>query len=246
MTQDLGGFYERDGEAIPDVDEMAPIRRDGEVRRTQTLLQLADVRPEERVLDVGCGSGYLLGQVAAFGATLAAVDIAASRLEKASSRLERIGASADLRLGVAEDLGFEDDSFDVVFCSEVLEHLQHPEAGLAEIRRVLKPGGRAILSVPNREKILWVECMHCGEKTSANNGHLHSFDPKSFGALVETAGFVDVACRGTYPRVNRSKGAAGVILRSLPRGVWLALDSFAGSKLDKGNWIACRAFVPSE
>ena len=241
MTAQLDSFYEREGENIPDVDSMSPIQRDGEVRRTLTLLRMARLRPGERVLDVGCGSGYLLGEVSRHTADLSGVDIAESRIGKAKSRLAALGATADLRQGTAETLPFDDASFDVVFCSEVLEHLPEPGAGLAEIRRVLKPGGRTILSVPYREKVVWVQCMHCGALTSATSGHLHSFDRAKFLDLVTSAGFTAEECRGTYPRVNRKKGLVGKALRALPNGAWLALDSYAGGKLDKGNWLAVSA-----
>jgi SAM-dependent methyltransferase len=105
-------------------------------------------RPGRRVADIGCGTGELLAELATAWPTseLVGVDFAASRLRTAAA------AAAPVTL-VDADLGaplpFGDGAFDTVFCTEVLEHLKQPLAALREMRRVLTPGGRLTLSVPN-------------------------------------------------------------------------------------------------
>ena len=111
------------------------------------VLALAGDLTGRRVLDVGCGRGELLRAVAArFDCEVTGVDFAATRLAAAA------GDARPIRL-VAHDLArplpWAAAAFDVVFCTETLEHLKRPEACLAEIWRVLGPEGRLVASVPN-------------------------------------------------------------------------------------------------
>jgi SAM-dependent methyltransferase len=111
------------------------------------VLALAPDLAGRRVLDVGCGQGELLRAIAdRVDCALTGVDFAIRRLRG----LDDLGAHARL---VAHDLArplpFADHAFDVAFCTETLEHLKRPDLALAEIRRVLAPGGRLVLSVPN-------------------------------------------------------------------------------------------------
>jgi ubiquinone/menaquinone biosynthesis C-methylase UbiE len=102
-----------------------------------------------RVLDVGCGQGELLAAVAIRypDSELYGVDFSTARLRDAA---RRGGLSATLReADLQEALPFADGFFDRLFCTEVLEHLKRPERCLAEMGRVLKPEGRAVLTVPN-------------------------------------------------------------------------------------------------
>jgi ubiquinone/menaquinone biosynthesis C-methylase UbiE len=111
------------------------------------VLALAGDLTGRRVLDVGCGQGELLrGAGARFECARTGVDFAVTRLSAAMDGARPIRLVAH---DLARPLPFADGAFDVVFCTETLEHLKGPAACLAEIRRVLAPGGRLIVSVPN-------------------------------------------------------------------------------------------------
>ena len=98
-----------------------------------------------RVLDAGCGSGQLFAALRDRGAIVSGFDASAGMLELARRRL---GADADLRVAdLADPLPFPDDSFDDVVASLVLHYLRDWGPTLAELRRVLKSGGRLIVSV---------------------------------------------------------------------------------------------------
>ncbi|MEV4241607.1 methyltransferase domain-containing protein [Nocardia sp. NPDC049737] len=109
------------------------------------LAELSGAGPGDRVLDIGCGTGYLTRRLASVAATVVGLDPSAAVLERA----RRITAEPNCTytVGVAESLTAEDDSFDVVANCLMLHHL--PEdlraTALTEMRRVLRPGGRLLI-----------------------------------------------------------------------------------------------------
>jgi len=103
----------------------------------------ARVTPESRVLDLGCGRG---GVVELFWRD---VRLAAGLDPDASSLIEHRAASMPVIRGTGEGLPFVAGSFDLVVCVWVLEHLEDPAATLAEVRRVMRPGGHFIFLTPN-------------------------------------------------------------------------------------------------
>jgi 2-polyprenyl-3-methyl-5-hydroxy-6-metoxy-1,4-benzoquinol methylase len=113
-------------------------------RRVRAVLRLLQARRESRTLEVGCGAGNVLARVASDHRT--GIDLSDYLLAIAR---RNCGPDVQLHQGNAEELPFADASFDRVFCTEVLEHVQHPERVVQEIARALRPGGRAVLSLPN-------------------------------------------------------------------------------------------------
>ncbi len=111
--------------------------------RSRFLLE--HVRAGERVLDVGCGEGAFTAELARAGALPVGVDVAEEPLRRARARHPEL----ELRL-VDADGAWElaDASFDVVWAGEVIEHVLDTAAWLSEVRRVLRPGGRLLLSTP--------------------------------------------------------------------------------------------------
>jgi ubiquinone/menaquinone biosynthesis C-methylase UbiE len=109
------------------------------------MIRLAgDVRGR-RILDAGCGSGPLTAELRDRGALMAGFDGSPAMVRLARRRL---GDDVPLHVAdLARPLPFADDSFDDVVCSLVLHYLEDWDAPLSEVRRVLKPGGRLILSV---------------------------------------------------------------------------------------------------
>lgn len=102
----------------------------------------AVVRPGQRVLDVACGTGFatrVAAHVIGSGGHLAAIDINPAMISKA--RQQPIPGDVDWRVASALELPFEDESFDAIICQQGLQFLPSPADGLAEMRRVLRPGG---------------------------------------------------------------------------------------------------------
>jgi SAM-dependent methyltransferase len=99
-------------------------------------------RQHPRILDIGCGTGANLEMLCPFGET-EGVDVSAAALAFCRER-----GLQNVRQGEAEHLPYEDGSFDLVTALDVVEHLDDDVAGLGEMRRVLRPAGRALLFVP--------------------------------------------------------------------------------------------------
>src|SRR5258705_11191373 len=122
----------------------SPLIRYIECKRVRRILALLGARPEDRVLEIGCGAGNILAQIPS--ARRFGIDLAESLLAKAARRLVKRGT---LVQGDAEQLPFRDRAWERVYCSEVLEHIPSPAKALAEMRRIIASGGVAVVSVPN-------------------------------------------------------------------------------------------------
>ncbi len=110
--------------------------------------------PGKRLLEVGCGVGIDLVRFARGGAVVTGVDLAPVAIDLARKNFAQRGLEADLRVMDGERLEFPDDSFDVVYAHGVLQYTADPTQMVRELRRVLRPGGTAILQVYNRNSWL--------------------------------------------------------------------------------------------
>lgn len=102
------------------------------------------------LLDAGFGNGAFVAAFAARGAHVSGVEVNETLFSIASERLRERGLTADLRLYDGRTFPFADASFDYAYSTSVLEHVSDPKLFLQEIARVLRPGGRAYISFPNR------------------------------------------------------------------------------------------------
>ena len=153
------------------------------------------VRPGFKILDIGCGSGrhtgaaYRLKKVIAVGADLKFEDLteAAERLKLHDRLGEHGGGIWGLATADVVCLPFRDDWFDLVICSEVLEHVEDYLQAIREIVRVLKPGCNLVISVPRYwpERICWAlsEAYH-----TAEGGHVRIFKQRRLTADLQNAG----------------------------------------------------------
>jgi SAM-dependent methyltransferase len=153
------------------------------------------VRPGFKILDIGCGFGrhtcaaYRLPKVITIGADLKFEDLIEARERlKLHDRLgEHGGGVWGLTAADVVRLPFKDDDFDLVICSEVLEHIQNYLQAIREIIRVLKPGRNLVVSVPRYwpERICWALST---DYHMAEGGHLRIFNPKQLITDLQDAG----------------------------------------------------------
>lgn len=164
-------------------------------------LEDLNLKPGAWVLDLGCGEGrhvhgvHVLGDVNVVG-----LDLDIPSLKKAREGLESLprpgaaGVSAFLS-GDAYRLPFASASFDAVICSEVLEHLTDYPRALAEISRVLKPGGLFTPTVPRAwpERICWALASGPGGYGDQPGGHVRIFKEESLRGEIAGLGFAPLA-----------------------------------------------------
>ena len=165
-----------------------------EWERRRALL-LGEARPGERVLDLGCGAGRFVAALREAGAEPVGVELAEAALERARAN----APGADLRL-VADDgsLPLEHASVDLVWCSEVLEHVPDTAHLLLEVRRVLRPGGRLLVTVPHHGRLqaALIALTRFESHFDPLGQHVRFYTRRSLAAALEHAGFDDVRVRG--------------------------------------------------
>jgi SAM-dependent methyltransferase len=123
------------------------------------LLRLVDFNGYRgrQVLEVGCGAGVDLARFAKGGALVTGVDLTQSAIDLATANFNQQGLAGEFRVANGEQLPFDTDRFDLVYAHGVVQYTAHPETLVAECRRVLKPGGRAIFQVYNR--VSWLNAL---------------------------------------------------------------------------------------
>jgi SAM-dependent methyltransferase len=147
------------------------------------------------VIDVGCGAGRHSYEAYRRGADVIAFDQNAEELAEVDTMLQAMGqageapasAKAQVVVGDALALPYSDGTFDVVIASEILEHVPDDRGAIAELVRVLRPGGSLAITVPRwlPEKICWMlsDTYHANE-----GGHIRIYQADELRAKVEARG----------------------------------------------------------
>jgi ubiquinone/menaquinone biosynthesis C-methylase UbiE len=151
-----------------------------------------------RILEIGCGAGNLLLQASAGGSYPVALDLAMQSLTFVRSRLQEAASGPQAPNGfactqaVGERLPLADESFDCVLLSEVIEHLEVPHVSIREASRVLRPGGRLLVTTPNYRS-LWpmmewtVDLLNMAPQM-AGEQHISRFYPASLRRILVESG----------------------------------------------------------
>ena len=176
-----------DASTVPERFDPATMR--GEIIEAEHLARYrwaSGIARGRRVLDAGCGTAFGSVLLAAAGATsVVGVDLAADVLDDARPRMP---PGVTLEVGDVTELPYEDASFDLVVCFEVIEHLQERSRALEEFRRVLVPDGVLAISSPNRDVY-----------PPGNPHHVHEYTPAELEQeLREQFPFVRLARQHTW------------------------------------------------
>jgi SAM-dependent methyltransferase len=164
--------------------------------RRRALL-LDETKPGERVLDLGCGAGRFLTALKDAGADPVGVEIAEAAAERARA------TGVEVRLVEPDGtLPFGHGEFDLVWCSEVLEHVPDALALLQETRRVLKRDGRLLLTVPyhGRLQAAAIALTRFEQHFDPLGQHVRFFTRRSLATTLEHAGFEDARVRPVLRR----------------------------------------------
>lgn len=151
-----------------------------------------DLRPGMRVLDAGCGGGrHLCEAFRNAGVTVVGVDLNRRDLSQARAYLNLMSndSSAHWLLSEADvtNLPFREETFDVVICAEVLEHISPSRIAVRELLRVLRPGGDLVVTVPRflPERICWLLSKAYHQEPG---GHIRIFRKRELLILLQAAG----------------------------------------------------------
>jgi arsenite methyltransferase len=192
-------------------------------RATRATLAL---RPGERVLDVGCGPGFLAAEMAAeVGPEGAVHGVDPSEAMLAIAR--RHGGAADFTTGDALALPFGDETFDAAVATQVYEYVEDMPGALAEARRVLRRGGRLLILDTDWDSIVW----HSSDRKRMLrvlerwNGHLvHPYLPRHLPGLLRDAG-LQLSTTTIIPILN-----VGSDTNTLSHGVMPVIADFVGDQ----------------
>ncbi len=162
-----------------------------------------------RLLDVGCGGGILAEEFARLGLRVSGVDPAPESIEAAQAHAAESGLSIAYQTGSGEELPFADGAFDAVACCDVLEHVDDVDRVVAEIARVLEPGGLFFYDTINRtlaSKVAMIWVMQEWRATAfvPRNAHLWErfIKPQELQGLLRRHGLVPRGVRGMVTRCN--------------------------------------------
>lgn len=168
------------------------------------FMEYLGVKGGDRLLDVGCGPGLLLGQAVERGAEAWGIDVSASALTLA----RRLVPKARVSVGNAEALAFAAASFDHLTCIGTFEHFLNGDRALAEWRRVLKKDGRICVMVPNSWTLKWQLELRRGvhhpdsHERAASLGHWR-------GIFLRNGFEIEALHRDEWPRYSRRRALLG-------------------------------------
>ena len=135
LQHDIDDYYARSSFLIRWIEQ----------RRLECIRRMVEPASTDRILEVGCGGGHVLRLFPE--ADLTGIDVSGEMLKKARCNLR--GYRVRLLHGDACEADLPQGGFDKAICTEVLEHVLHPEAILEMIRRAVRPGGRVVVTFPN-------------------------------------------------------------------------------------------------
>jgi SAM-dependent methyltransferase len=147
----------------------------GRRRIIRAELARLSLPPGARVLDAGCGSGRTLEELRGLG------EISGIELSPDAAAVARSRGDFDVRIGRLEELPWEEDTFDLITCLDVIEHTPDDRATLSELRRVSKPGGWLLVTVPAYQA-LW------SQHDEANH-HFRRYERRTLRAAVLAGGW---------------------------------------------------------
>ena len=184
---------------------------------------------KQSVLDIGCGNAWAAAALARHAQVFISLDIASENLIKAKQLVP--AANHVAVRGDVINLPFKSNSIDTIISAEVIEHVHDTKAYLDSIIRVLKPGGRAILSTPYNETIQYSLCIHCNNETPLH-AHLHSFVESSLDKYIAAQANISLRALTVSNKVLVF-ARTHPFMKRLPYKAWKFVDGIANKIIKK-------------
>lgn len=163
----------------------------------------------KRALDVGCGGGFLAEEFAKLGCVVTGIDPSAPTIAQAHAHAKEAGLTIEYRVAPGEAIPFDDAAFDIVYCCDVLEHVDDLERVIAETARVLKPGGLYLFDTINRtflSKLILIKLAQAWKATRFITTNLHDWrmfiTPRELRAAMARHDLESRAIVGINPHGN--------------------------------------------
>lgn len=215
--------YEKDAEVFDYFQAYEDGATLHEARRLHETI-LKEVPAEaEHLLDVGCGNAWVAEHFCPKGKTVISLDIASRNPEKALEKypfLNHFALVADVYA-----LPFRPNTFDCIIAAEIIEHVADPRLFIDQLLKVLRPGGKLIVTTPFEEKITYSLCIHCNRPTS-QHAHLHSFSKDSLAQLVRRDRVVNLKMK-SFSNKALTKLQTHIFFKYLPTSLWRVADQLA-------------------
>jgi len=181
-----------------------------------------------KVLDVGCGGGLACEFLAKLGANVSGIDLSINSIKAAQEHAKNSNLEINYQCGVAENLPYNENTFDIVLCFDVLEHVADLKIVISEIYRVLKKDGIFLFDTVNRtfkSKLIMIWLLEDVLKQLPKG--LHDWNkfikPHELIGFLERTGFTDVVIKG----FDLTDGTNFKTLRDI---VWKGLSNQRGSE----------------
>lgn len=159
------------------------------------------------VLDLGCGGGFLAEEFAKDGFKVTGIDPSERSIEAARQHAADDDLSIDYRIGQGEALPFPDDSFDIIACCDVLEHVDDPHKVICEVARTLKMGGIFFYDTINRtwwSKVALIKIWQDWPITRISQPHVHVWEkfitPAELDIMLRSCHLANRGRKGISPR----------------------------------------------
>jgi len=165
-------------------------RSKANARVQSVALSSLALQPDDRFLDVGCGSGAAVRAASETVEYAVGVDLAPAMIEQARQLASGL-SDVEFVVGDSERLPFHDGTFTAVLCSSSFHHYPQPRRALEEMARVLGPNGRLVIAEPNAD----LRVVRIADRVlrRLDAGHVRLYRSEELRTLAETAGFVEIA-----------------------------------------------------